>query len=135
QQLVHLRGKRIVGRALVVGAEHVSFSAVETLAHAGAHVVALVTALPRHQSFELFRIGAALRYGAPVWTRTAVRAIHGRRHVEGVELVDLATGGTRRVACRVIVFTDDWIPDHELAVMAGVELDSGTRGPRVDTGL
>jgi thioredoxin reductase len=135
QQRVHLHRKPIVGRALVVGAEHVSFSAVETLAHAGARVVALVTELPRHQSLELFRIGAALRYHAPVWTRTAVLAIHGRARVEGVELVDLATGATRRVACEVIVFTDDWIPDHELAVTAGVELDPGTRGPRVDTGL
>jgi hypothetical protein len=41
----------------------------------------------------------------------------------------------RRVACDEILFTDDWIPDHELGVMAGLELDPGTRGPRVDTGL
>lgn len=135
QQRVHLRGERIAGRALVVGAEHVSFSAVATLAHAGARVVALVTELPRHQSLELFRIGAALRYRTPVWTRTAVGAIHGRRAVEEVELVDLTDGSTRGVACDAVVFTGDWIPDHELAVMAGLELDPGTRGPRVDTGL
>jgi thioredoxin reductase len=135
QQRVHLRGERIVGRALIVGAEHVSFSAVATLAHAGARVLALVTELPGHQSLDVFRIGAALRYRTPVWTRTAVRAIHGRPRVEEVELVDLEDGSTRRVACDVIVFTDDWIPDHELGAMAGVELDRGTRGPRVDTGL
>ena len=35
----------------------------------------------------------------------------------------------------MVVFTADWIPDNELAVMAGLELDPGTRGPRVDTGL
>ena len=33
------------------------------------------------------------------------------------------------------VFTGDWVPDHELAVMAALELDPGTRGPRVDSGL
>src|SRR6185295_17904128 len=43
QQLVALRGQRIGGRAVVVGAEHVSFSAVMTLAHAGATTVAMVT--------------------------------------------------------------------------------------------
>jgi thioredoxin reductase len=135
QQRVHLCGERVVGRALVVGAEHVSFSAVATLADGGARVLALVTELPRHQSLELFRIGAALRYRTPVWTRTAVRAIHGRPRVEEVELVDLDDGSMRRVACDVILFTDDWIPDHELGVMAVLELDPGTRGPRVDTGL
>jgi thioredoxin reductase len=135
QQRIHLCGERVVGRALIVGAEHVSFSAVATLARAGARVLALVTELPRHQSLELFRIGAALRYRTPVWTRTAVRTIHGRKGVEGVELLDLDDGSVRHVVCDLVVFTADWIPDHELGVMAGLELDPGTRGPRVDTGL
>ena len=134
QQLVELR--RPVGRsALVVGAEHVSFSAVLTLAHAGAKVVGMTTELSRHQSLAAVRAGARLRYGARVWTRTAVGAIHGRPRVEEVELRDLDTDETRRVACDTVVFTGDWIPDHELAVMAGIELDAGTRGPRVDPGL
>jgi thioredoxin reductase len=135
QQLVFLHGRRFGGRGLVVGAEHVSFSAVLTVAHAGARVAALTTELPRHQSFAVFRAGARLRCRAPVWTRTAVAAIHGRRRVEEVELLDLDTGETRRLACDLVVFTADWIPDYELAVTAGLELDPGTRGPRVDTGF
>ena len=38
QQLVHLRGQKVGRRAVIVGAEHVSFSAVATLAHGGASV-------------------------------------------------------------------------------------------------
>jgi thioredoxin reductase len=135
QQLVERDAPGVGERALVVGAEHVSFSAVLTLAHAGARVAALVTELPRHQSLAIVRAGAALRYRTPVWTRTAVAAIHGRDRVEEVELRDLDSGAVRAVACDTIVFTADWIPDHELAVMAGLRLDPGTRGPRVDTGL
>ena len=135
QQRVYLLGERLRGRALVVGAEHVSFSAVLTLAQAGARVVGMTTELPRQQSFAIARFAAAARYRMPVWTRTAVAAIHGTPHVEEAELVELDSGRKRRVACDLVVFTDDWIPDHELAVMAGIELDSGTRGPRVDTGL
>src|SRR5436189_2448921 len=59
QQLVHLHGQRVGRCAVVVGAEHVSFSAVATLAQGGASVVALVTELPRHQSLAAFRVGAA----------------------------------------------------------------------------
>jgi len=135
QQLVELRGERVGTRALVVGAEHVSFSAVLTLAHGGARVVGMVTELPRHQTIAAFRAGAAVRYRAPLWTRTAVSGIYGQGRVEEVELRDLGTGQTRRLACDTVVFTADWIPDHELAVMAGLELDPGTLGPRVDTGL
>jgi thioredoxin reductase len=135
QQLVELHGARVGPRALVVGAEHVSFSAVLTLARGGAKTVGIVTELPRHQTLAVFRAGAAVRYGVPLWTRTAVSGIHGSQRVEEVELVELDSGRTRCVSCDTVVFTADWIPDHELAVLAGLELDPGTRGPRVDTGL
>jgi thioredoxin reductase len=135
QQLVHLRGERVGRRAVIVGAEHVSFSAIATLAHAGASVAGLVTDLPRHQSLAAFRAGAAVRYRAPVWPRTAVTAIHGSERVESVELTELDSGGTRTVECDLVIFTADWIPDHELAVMAGCELDPGSLGPLVDQAL
>jgi thioredoxin reductase len=135
QQLVELGGERIGGRALIVGAEHVSFSALLTLARAGARVIAMVTELPRHQSLALVRAAAALRYRMPLWTRTAVRAIHGYPDVEEVELEELDSGATRNVCCETVVFTADWIPDHELAVLGGMSFDPGTRGPRVDTAV
>jgi thioredoxin reductase len=135
QQLVHIRRERVGHRAVIVGAEHVSFSAVATLAHGGASVAGLVTDLPRHQSLIAFRAGAALRYRARVWARTAVSAIHGTERVESVELTDLESGRTRTVDCDLVIFTADWIPDHELAVMAGCELDRGTLGPVVDPAL
>jgi NADPH-dependent 2,4-dienoyl-CoA reductase/sulfur reductase-like enzyme len=135
QQLVHLRGEGVGHRAVIVGAEHVSFSAVATLAHGGASVAGLVTELPRHQSLAAFRTGAALRYRAPVWPRTVVSAIHGSERVESVELTDLDSGRTRTVDCDLVIFTADWIPDHELAVMAGCDLDPGSLGPLIDPAL
>lgn len=132
QQLVHLKHQRVGKRAVIVGAEHVSFSAIATLAHAGASVAGLVTDLPKHQSLGAFRAGAAVRYRVSVWTRTAVTDIRGRDRVESVELTELDSGRTREVECDLVIFTADWIPDQELAVMAGCELDPGTLGPLVD---
>ena len=135
QQRVYLGGERLAGRALVVGAEHVSFSAAVTLAHAGADVVALVTGHERQQSYAAFRFGAAVRWRVPVWTSSAVRRIAGRGRLEGVEVADVRTGAARFVPCELVVFTGDWIPDHELARLAGLAMDPGTRGPVVDTTL
>src|SRR5215204_3991343 len=135
QQLVYLQGRSPGSRALVVGAEHVSFSAIATLAHGGARTIALTTELPRHQSLAAFRLGALARYRVPVWTRSRVSAIRGRERVDEVELTDLDGGAVRTVACDTVVFSADWIPDHELAVLAGLELDRGTRGPVVDAEL
>ena len=135
QQLVYLRGLPAGRRALVVGAEHVSFSAILTLAHGGARTLALATELPRHASLAAFRLGARARYRVPVWTRTRVTGIRGRERVEGVELTDLDRGRVRELACDTVVFSADWIPDHELALLAGLELDPATRGPAVDLAL
>jgi len=135
QQRVYLGGERLAGRALVIGAEHVSFSAALTLEHAGADVVALVTEHERQQSYAAFRLGAAIRWRIPVWTSCAVTRITGRGRLQGVEVTDGRTGAVRFVPCETAVFTGDWIPDHELARRAGLALDPGTRGPAVDTAL
>ena len=143
QQRVYLGGERLAGRALVVGAEHVSFSAAVTLAHAGAEVVALVTGHERQQSYAAFRLGAAVRWRIPVWTCCTVSRIIGSRIAGGTGAergrlagVEVTRDGTDRfVPCDTVVFTGDWIPDHELARRAGLTLDPGTRGPAVDTAL
>jgi thioredoxin reductase len=135
QQRVYASGERIAGRALIVGAEHVSFSAMRTLKHAGADVIALVTDQPRHQSYGAFRLGAAALWRVPVWTSTGVHRVIGHDRLTAVELIDGATGAIRQVPCDTLVFTGGWIPDHELARLAGVAIDPGTRGPVVDTAL
>jgi thioredoxin reductase len=135
QQLVYLGGESPGRKAVIVGAEHVSFSAMLTLAHGGAQAVAMTTEAPSHDTFAAIRAGAAIRFRTPLLTRTRVSAIRGRPRVEKVELRHLDTGETREVECDLVVFTANWIPDHELAVLAGIDLDPLTRGPAVDSSL
>ncbi|HEX5955527.1 MAG TPA: FAD-dependent oxidoreductase, partial [Solirubrobacterales bacterium] len=92
QQLVYLERRRLNGGGLIVGAEHVSFSAVATLAHGGARPIGLVTELPRHQSLGPFRAGARIRHGARLWSRTRVTAIAGEHSGEEVERTELESG-------------------------------------------
>jgi hypothetical protein len=132
---VYLNQERRPGRALVVGAEHVSFSAALTLSHAEAQVVALVTEYERQQSYAAFRLGAAVRWRVPVWTSTRVRRVIGRGELAGVEVEDVRTGAVRFVPCETVVFTADWVPDYELARTGGLSMDAGTGGPSVDTAL
>jgi thioredoxin reductase len=133
QQLAAL-GPDVVGRrAVVVGAEHVSFSAVLTLRHAGCSIAAMVTEERRHQSYAVLRV-AATRGTVPVLTRTGLTAVFGRTRVEAVELTDLDRGTARRLECDTVVFTGDWVPDHELARRGGLAIDAGTRAPQVDAG-
>ena len=66
-----------------------------------------------------------------------MRRIVGQDCLRGVVLASSGrTGnGERFVPCDTVVFTGDWIPDHELARRSGAAIDPGTRGPSVDTSL
>jgi len=126
------RGLPVGRRAVVVGAEHVAYSALVTLRHAGVPTVAMVTDLPRHQTLPAF--AAATRFGLRVPLRTSSQVVgllgHGR--LESVEVEDRTTGRVDRLVADTIVFTGDWVPDHDLARRSGVELDPATRGPWTD---
>jgi NADPH-dependent 2,4-dienoyl-CoA reductase/sulfur reductase-like enzyme len=132
QQLVYLEGQRVGRRAVVVGAEHVSFSAVHTLASTGTRVVAMITEHAAHQSYEPFRWLTAGWHEVPILVEHEVSRIDGRARVEAVEVTDRRSGERRAIECDTVVFTGDWIPEHELARRAGCVLDGGTRGPTVD---
>ena len=135
QNLVHLQHRSPGHRAVVVGSELVSWSAVLTLREAGTETVLMTTEHERGETWSAFRGGARAALRVPFTTRTRVVRVIGKDQVEGVEIRNLRTGQTRVVACDVVVFTGDWIPDHELVRLAGLDLDPGTRGPRVDAAL
>lgn len=132
QNKVHLHGQDIGRRAVVVGAELVSWSAVMTLREAGCHTEALVTAYPRPESYGMFNLVGRLAMRTRVAIRSRVTRVLGRKRVSGVEIENLDTGQRSIVPCDTVVFTGDWIPDNELARSAGVTLDAGTLGPLVD---
>ena len=135
QQFVYLHRHPVGRRAVVVGAEHVSFSALLTLAHAGVETVAMVTEHARHQSYAPFKWITATRLRVPILTSTRVTQILGARRVEAVEVTELRTGAARRIPCDTVVFTGDWIADHELARRGDLAMDQATRAPRVDLAL
>ncbi len=133
QQWVYLQRHPVGKRAVIVGAEHVSFSAVMTLKHAGLDVIAMLTDLPRHQSFLAYKLIGADRWRVPLLTNTRMSAILGKQRVEGVEIADVNTGAKRILDCDTVVFTGDWIPDHELARSGNLTMDSPSRSPQVDS--
>lgn len=115
------RAEHIGRRAVVVGGDPVARNAVRTLRAAGVEVVAVVTEHPsRRASF-----GAV-----PVLTGSVVTELLGRGRLTGVEVRGEDGRATRHtLRCDTVVFTGDWIPDHELSRACGLPLARGTRAP------
>lgn len=132
QQAVHVYRQEIGTRAVVVGAEPVSYAALSVLRQAGVEVAALVTEEARAQVGPAR--AAAARFGTarvPLVTGAVVAELLGRGRLSGVRL-RRRDGRERVLACDTVVFTGDFVPDHELARRGDVLLDPGTRGPAVD---
>lgn len=126
QQLTALHHRSIGRRGVIVGAEHVSFSAIWTLRHGGCTPIAMVTELPRHQTLAPLRLATATRYRVPIITGASVSQIIGHTRVEAV----LLSNG-RRLDCDTVVFTGDWIPDHEIVRRAGLAMTPHAGSPTV----
>ncbi|MEH3143607.1 MAG: FAD-dependent oxidoreductase [Mycobacterium kyogaense] len=133
QNLVHLHHGQVGTRAVIVGAELVSWSAVLTLREAGCSTVAMVSRYPHAEAYAAFRVPGRALMSGPVLTNSRLVAVNGKGRVSSVTVE--RSGVRHDIACDTVVFTGDWIPDHELARTGGLEMDPGTRGPSVDAAL
>lgn len=133
QNLVHVHDRKPGRRAVIVGAELVSWSAALTLRAAGCTPLLMTSVYAAPESYALVTIAGRLGMRLPVVTRTRVVGIRGRGRVEAIELENLDTKARRTVHCDTVIFTGDWIPDNELARAAVLDIDEHTRGPLVDT--
>ena len=135
QNLVHLHHAHVGSNAVIVGGELVSWSAVLTLHESGCATVGMVTGYPRAEAYSAFRVPGRFLMDGPVFTRSRLVSIHGKDRVRSAVVENVDSGKRTTVNCDTVVFTGDWIPDHELARTAGLAMDPATRGPVVDAGL
>ncbi|WP_255946702.1 NAD(P)/FAD-dependent oxidoreductase [Streptomyces odontomachi] len=133
-QMVHLYGLPVGSRAVVVGAEPVSYPVLDALRQAGTAAVAMVTAHPHGQGGRARAQRARLLRGVPLLTGAHVTELRGRTRLTGLGLRH-DDGRTATLHCDTVIFTGDLVPDHELARSGGLLLDRGTRGPCVDQDL
>ncbi|MGY4979517.1 FAD-dependent oxidoreductase [Streptomyces sp. 900105755] len=121
-QAVHRYRQPIGERAVVVGAEDVSYAAAGTVRAAGAEAVAMVTERPRAGSVRA--LDARLRSRVPLLTGTAVTEILGHGRLSGVR-VRHRDGRTGVLACDTVVFTGDFAAEDELARRGRIALSGG----------
>ena len=135
QQLVYLRSQKVGSKAVVIGAEHVSYSAVDTLSTGDCETIAMITEFPDHQTYRPFHWWVAGRRKLPIHTRCKVVGINGGSRVESVDYLNLHTQELHKIECDTVVFTGDWIPDNEFARFGGLEINDWTNGPVIDQNL
>jgi thioredoxin reductase len=132
QQLIFFKKLRLGKKAIVIGAEHVSYSAVHSLHSNGTRVAAMITEHDQHQTYAPFYWGTRFYYRTPLLTNFKVTNIFGRDRVEGIEITSTRSGEKKQLECDSLIFTGDWIPDHDLARKGNIALNQYTKGPEID---
>ena len=127
-QAVHRYRQPIGERAVVVGAEDVSYAAAGTVRAAGAELVAMITEQPRAGSVRA--LDARLRARVPLLTGTAVTEILGHGRLSGVRIRH-RDGRSGVLACDTAVFTGDFAAEDGLARRGRIALADGP-GPYTD---
>ena len=138
QRFVYEHHLLVGKRAVIVGAEIVSLSAVVTLLHAGVSVMSMITELPRHQLYMPIFLPAKILYAdllarTPILTNKLVTNILGHKRVEGIEITAIDSGASEVIECDTVVFTGNWIPENELARRGHIETLKPSLGVQVDS--
>ena len=135
QQWVHLQQLPVGERAVIVGAELVSWSAVLTLREAGCRTVLMTSQFAHPEVYGAVAVAGRALIAGPLARQARVVRINGRSRVESVDVEHVVTRKRRRIECDTVVLTGDWIPDNELARTGGLALQAGGGAPEVDTVL
>ena len=130
--LQHLKpGKR----ALIIGSEHVAFSAALTLKKQKISIAGLVEKDPELQTYLILANGMRFYADFPIYRGTLVKRILGAKRVEAVELETAVTKQTFHIECDTVVFTGNFKPDAALIYNTSIEEDPLTLGPKVDMNM
>ncbi|RYH09641.1 NAD(P)/FAD-dependent oxidoreductase [Tropicimonas sp. IMCC6043] len=130
QGLVYGAGARPFRRPLILGTELVSFSAILTCRHASIRPVAMVE--PSERIVARAPSGLLPQVlGIPLYLATDIAEIRGGERVEAVVLAT-ATGDVT-IETDGVVVTGRFRPESTLARLGGLEIDTHTGGPSVDT--
>jgi thioredoxin reductase len=117
-------------RLVVIGTEHVAFSAIWTAREAGLKVISLLGAEDRVLSFKP-AAWAAKAFSIEI--QLGCRNLEIEGDAEKVSAVSFVNGrDRRRMACDGVVFTASWIPEVAAFGIQGPAIDERTRGPIVD---
>jgi NADPH-dependent 2,4-dienoyl-CoA reductase/sulfur reductase-like enzyme len=119
--------------AIVVGTEHVSFSALWTARKAGLGVKAIIGAEDRIMSFA--PLGALARAcGVAVMTDSRLREIETASGTVTAAIVE-TPDGAKRLPTDSVLFTANWIPETAALTGGPVALDPRTAGPQIDQAM
>ena len=140
QRLVNIEGY-IPGREIVIiGSGDIGLIMARRMSWVGSSVKAVVEIMPYPAGLTRNIVQCLKDFNIPLYLSCQTTAIFGNDRVEGIEVTPMENGALVsekrfRIDCDTVLLSVGLIPENELSRAAGVEINSATGGPLVDSSL
>jgi NADPH-dependent 2,4-dienoyl-CoA reductase/sulfur reductase-like enzyme len=139
QRLMNIEGYRPGNRAVILGSGDIGLIMARRLTLEGIEVAAVLELMPYSSGLTRNLVQCLEDFGIPLLLNHTTVEIYGEHRITGVKAAPV--DGNRQplleqsfgLACDTLVLSVGLIPENELSVSAGVDLDPATGGPWVDS--
>ncbi|MBQ1888577.1 MAG: FAD-dependent oxidoreductase [Firmicutes bacterium] len=138
QAYINKQDLMIGKRAVILGSGDIGMIMARRLTLEGARVEAVFEILPYPSGLPRNIEQCLNDFGIPLYLSHTVTRINGRKRLESVTVSEVGPDmkpipGTEKIwPCDTLILSVGLIPENELSLQAGVELDPVTRGPVTD---
>ncbi|MDY6795154.1 MAG: FAD-dependent oxidoreductase [Actinomycetota bacterium] len=138
QRYVNIEGYMPGDRYVILGSGDIGMIMARRLTLEGARVEAVLEIMPWAGGLIRNEVQCLHDFGIPLLLEHTVSFIHGSNRIEGVTVSKVdrqlrgIPGTQRSFACNCLLLSAGLIPENEISLKAGVELDPMTGGPVVD---
>ena len=141
QRYINIENLKPGSRAVILGSGDIGLIMARRCTLEGISVEGVYELMPYANGLRRNVKNCLDDFGIPLHLSTTVTRVIGRNRVEAVEVSQVdehlapIPGTERTVPCDTLLLSVGLIPENELSVAAGVELDPRTRGAVVDQSL
>ena len=138
QSYITLHNTMVGKEVVILGSGDIGMIMARRMTLEGAHVKAVFEIMPYPSGLPRNIEQCLNDYGIPLYLSHTVTDIHGKTRLEGItvskvdENLKPVPGTEQEIACDTLILSVGLIPENELSIDAGVELDPRTRGAVVD---
>ena len=138
QKLINCDGYMVGKRVVILGSGDIGLIMARRMTLQGAKVEAVCEILPYSGGLTRNIVQCLEDYGIPLHLSTTVAEIHGSERLEGVTIARVDQNRApiestqRYIPCDTLLLSCGLIPENELTLNAGIELDKVTGGAVVD---
>lgn len=138
QKLVNIKGLLPGKRAVILGSGDIGLIMARRMTLEGAKVEAVCELMPYSGGLTRNIVQCLEDFGIPLYLSHTVTQVHGKERVSGVTVTRVDENlrpvyqDSMEIPCDTLLLSVGLIPENELTLQAGIELDPVTKGPAVD---